>query len=182
MTILPPAYQILLVTLVLIAAVFDVRFRRVPNWLALSGIVLGFVLNMFLFGSTGALAALLGGGLAMLIYFPLFVVRGMGAGDVKLMMAIGFIVGPANWLAIFFITAILGGAFALLLVVRSGMLMQTISNVAFILSRLIRLQAPYRERPDLDIGSPKALTLPHGATIAVGCLAFLLAPFVLPLK
>ena len=182
MTILPPAYQVLLAALVLLAAVFDIRFRRIPNWLALSGILLGFALNVFLFGTTGAVAALLGGALAMLIYFPLFVVRGMGAGDVKLMMAIGFIVGPANWLAIFFLTAVLGGAVAILLVIRSGMLLHTVSNVVFILSRLIRLEAPYRERPDLDIGSPKALTLPHGATIAVGSLAFMLAPLVLQLK
>ena len=182
MTILPPAYQILLATLVLLAAAFDIRSRRIPNWLVLSGLLLGLALNVFLFGSTGAASALLGGGLAMLIYFPLFVARGMGAGDVKLMMAIGFIVGPANWLAIFFLTAILGGAVALLLVLRSGLLAHTLANVGFIVTRLVRLQAPYQERPDLDISSPKALTLPHGATIAVGSLAFMLAPLVLQLK
>lgn len=179
MTILPPAYQILLATLVLISAFFDIRFRRIPNWLVLSGILLGLALNVFLFGSTGAKSALLGGGLAMLVYFPLFIVRGMGAGDVKLMMAIGILVGPANWLAIFFLTAVLGGAFAIFMLFRSGLLMHTLANVGFILSRLIQLKAPYKERPDLDIGSPKALTLPHGATIAVGSFAFMLLPLVL---
>ena len=166
-------------TTVLVAAIFDIRFRRIPNWLVLSGILLGFALNTFLFGSVGAAAAVLGGALAMLIYFPLFVIHGMGAGDVKLMMAVGFIVGPANWLAIFFLTAVFGGAFAILLLVRSGMLMHVVANVAFILSRLIRFALPYKERPDLDISSPKALTLPHGATIAVACLAFVIAPFLL---
>jgi prepilin peptidase CpaA len=179
MTILPPAYQLLLATLVLIAAVFDVRFRRIPNWLVLSGILLGLALNVFLFGSIGAKSALLGGALAMSVYFPLFIVRGMGAGDVKLMIAIGILVGPANWLAIFFLTAVLGGAFAIFMLFRSGLLMHTLANVGFILSRLIQLKAPYKERPDLDISSPKALTLPHGATIAVGSFAFMLVPLVL---
>jgi prepilin peptidase CpaA len=179
MTVLPPSYQILLATLVLLAAGFDIRFRRIPNWLVLTGILLGLVLNTFLFGSAGALAAFLGGGLAMLVYFPVFALRGIGAGDVKLMMAVGFIVGPANWLIIFCITIVLGAAFAILYLLRTGMLMHTLWNVMFILGRLIRIQAPYRDRPDLDISNPRAMTMPHGATIAIGSLAFMLAPVVL---
>jgi prepilin peptidase CpaA len=178
MTILPPAYQILLASIVLIAAVFDIRYRRIPNWLVLTGILFGFLLNTFLFGGTGAAASFLGGGLAFLIYFPLFVIRGMGAGDVKLMMAVGFVVGPANWLGILFSTAVLGGLFAVILLLRWGQLAQTMHNLLFILGQLMQFKAPYKERSDLDIHSPRAITLPHGATIAAGSLAFLIAPML----
>ena len=74
--------------MVAIAAVYDIRFRRIPNWLVLTGLVLGLGLNTFLFRWPGARASLLGIGLAFLIYFPLYLLRGMGAGDVKLMAAI----------------------------------------------------------------------------------------------
>jgi prepilin peptidase CpaA len=178
MTQLPPSYQILLVVVVTIAAVFDIRFRRIPNWLVLSGLVLGLALNSFLFGTAGAVSALLGCGAAFLVYFPLFIVRGMGAGDVKLMMTVGCIAGPGNWIAIFFFTSILGGVWAVLLLLRWGVLRQTLANAWFIVGQLAQLKPPYGERGDLDVTSPKALTLPHGATIAVGTVAFMLAPLL----
>jgi prepilin peptidase CpaA len=178
MTTLPPSYQVLLGAVVIIAAVSDIRIRRIPNWLVLTGLVLGLALNVFLFGAAGALSSILGCGAAFLVYFPLFIVRGMGAGDVKLMMAIGCIVGPGNWIAIFFFTSILGGVWAVLLLVRWGALRQTLANAWFIVGQLAQLKPPYRERSDLDVESPKALTLPHGATIAVGTVAFMFAPLV----
>jgi prepilin peptidase CpaA len=83
--------KVVLLALVLTAAFYDLRWRRIPNWLVLAGVLLGFGLNGFLSGAPlrGLLQALLGFGLASLVYFPLYVIRAMGAGDVKLMMAVG---------------------------------------------------------------------------------------------
>src|SRR3954471_2642336 len=89
---MPWSYQVLLSVVVLQAAIFDVRYRRIPNWLSGGALVCGMILNAFVFGWPGIQASLLGIALATLIYFPLFAVRGMGAGDVKLMMAIGALV------------------------------------------------------------------------------------------
>jgi len=89
MTVLPPILQILLALLVVTAAVFDLRFRRIPNWLTFPAILVGFGMNAFLYEWTGVRSAAFGLGLAFLIYFPLYLLRGMGAGDVKLMGAVG---------------------------------------------------------------------------------------------
>jgi prepilin peptidase CpaA len=171
---IPWSYQVMLATLVILAAGFDIRSRRIPNWLVLSGMVWGMAMNLFLYGTAGLKASLIGIGLAFLVYFPLFIVRGMGAGDVKLMMAIGALVGPVNWLTIFVATAILGGVVALALLAWRKRLRQTLHNVWFIVVELLRLRAPYGTDEKLDVHHPNAITMPHGATIAAGTLLFLI--------
>jgi len=175
MTVLPPILQVLLALVVVIAAVYDLRYRRIPNWLTLSTVLIGFGLNGFLYEWTGLRTAALGLGLAFLIYFPLYVLRGMGAGDVKLMGAVGSLVGAANWFGIFVLTAVLGGAVALILLLFKGRLLRTLSNVGYMLKELLFLRAPYMKKEELDVKNPKAFTLPHGAMIAIGSLAFLAA-------
>jgi prepilin peptidase CpaA len=175
MTYLPPILQIILLSVVVIAAVTDIRTRRIPNWLTLSGVLSGIGLNWFLYGTAGLRAAALGVGLALLIYFPLYLLRGMGAGDVKLMGAVGAIVGPANWFGIFILTSILGGVAAVGLLLAKGRLRRTFLNVGYMLKEIAFLRPPYLKSEELDVKSAKAVTLPHGVMIAVGSLAFLVA-------
>jgi prepilin peptidase CpaA len=157
------------------AGYLDYRTRRIPNWLVLSGLILGVGLNSFLYGTQGLWVAVQGCGLALLIYLPLFALRAMGGGDAKLMAAIGSLVGPGNWLVIFFITALLGGFFAIVFVVSRKLLGRTLRNIWFILGELIRFRAPHHNREELSAGHEKALSMPHGAVIAVGVAMFLAA-------
>jgi prepilin peptidase CpaA len=168
----PLVLQIILLLVVSVAAVYDIRFRRIPNWLVLMGLLLGLGINTGLFGWRGAKSSLLGAGLAFLIYFPLYLLRGMGAGDVKLMAAIGSLVGAANWFGIFIITLLLGGVMAIILLLTRGKLMNSLSNIGFLLMRLASFRAPYA-REELDISSPRSIKLPHGVAIAGGSMIFL---------
>lgn len=170
---LPLASQVLLAILVLSAGLWDIRSRRIPNWLVAAGLVLGIALNSFLFEWTGLKISLLGIGLAFIIYFPLYMLRGMGAGDVKLMMAIGALTGPLAWLAIFIFTGILGGVVAVVLLLVRGRLTKTLWNVGFMLSQLMHFRAPFAANPELDVRTGKGLRLPHAAVIALGAIAFL---------
>lgn len=173
MTSLPLILKVLVAFVVIVAGVYDIRFRRIPNWLVLPALVLGMALNGFLFERGGFYNSVLGFGLAFIVYLPLYMLRGMGAGDVKLMAAVGAIVGWGNWLIIFVITGLLGGVLAILLMLAKGRLRKTLWNVGYILSEMIHGRAPHLYREELDIHSPKAVTLPHGAVIALGCMAFL---------
>ena len=170
---LDPLALALLAVLCAIAAFTDMRERRIPNWLVASGLALGFVLNLFLYSTEGLKNAGYGLGLAMLIYLPLFVLRGMGAGDVKLMAAIGAIVGPGNWLRIFIFTAVMGGFVAILFILYRGALGSAMKNIGRILMSSIRGQAPYQNHPELDVTSGKGMSLPHGAIIALGAYLFI---------
>src|SRR5215471_7426935 len=136
---LPPrGVEVILLVLVLGAAVYDVRYRRIPNWITITGVVIGVSLNTFLAwdrvannGWSGLFFSLKGLGLGFGVYFILYALRAMGAGDVKLMAAIGSLVGWEDWFGIFVITAIVGGIMALLLIALRGRTRHTLWNVGF---------------------------------------------------
>ena len=160
------APDVVLAVLAALAAAIDIRYRRIPNWLVLAGIVAGFVVN-----SPGFAAA--GFGIGFVLYFPLYLLRARGAGDVKLLAAVGAIVGPGNCFRIFVLTAVLGGAIAFGFVLLRGRVRRTLFNVGWILRGLLRFRAPWRENAELDVRSEKAMRLPHAALIAVGVFAFI---------
>jgi prepilin peptidase CpaA len=97
----------------------------------------------------------------------------MGAGDVKLMAALGALAGPANWFGIFIVSAIVGGIMALLLIVIRGRVKSTFWNMGFILGEMTRGRPAYLDKAELDVKNPKAMGLPHGAVIAIGTIFFL---------
>jgi prepilin peptidase CpaA len=178
MSLPPLAIRVLLLLLVLVASFFDIRKHRIPNWLSLAGVVLAVALNTFLFEVVGLWYSLKGLGLAFAIYFVLYLLRGMGAGDVKLMAAVGAAVGPYNWLGILFLTAVIGGVAALVLAGSKGRMRRTFVNMWLLLLSLRHGRAPYLDNPALDVGSEMALRLPHGVVIAGGTLAFLAAALI----
>jgi prepilin peptidase CpaA len=172
---LPPAVlQVLLLVVTVVAAYFDLRWRRIPNWLTVTGVLGGLVLNALLLEWSGLRLSVLGAGLALLVYVPLFALRAMGGGDLKMMAAVGAITGPTNWFAIFIVTSILGGIIAVVTILLKGRVGRTFSNLGFVLWELAHLRRPYKGREELDIAHPKSMSLPHGAVIALGCVVFLL--------
>jgi prepilin peptidase CpaA len=166
--------QILLGILIATAAVFDIRSRRIPNWLVLAGIVVGLSWNVFSGGLSGLGRSAAGLGLGFALYFPLYLLRARGAGDVKLLAAVGAITGPGNVFWVFLLTAVLGGAIAIIFLLFRGRVRQTFFNVAWIMRDLMRLKAPYQSSPELDVTTSKGMRLPHGALMAVGVFAFIL--------
>jgi prepilin peptidase CpaA len=178
MSLPPLAIRALLIAVVMVAAFFDIRTHRIPNWLTLPGLLLGIALNAFLFELAGLWFSLKGLGLAFGVYFVLYLLRGMGAGDVKLMAAVGAAAGPMNWLGILFLTAILGGVAALVLAASKGRMRKTFQNMGLMLLSFRQGRAPYRDNPELDVQSDKALRLPHAVVIAAGTLAFVVSALI----
>jgi prepilin peptidase CpaA len=172
---LPPrGVEMVLLAVLVAAAIYDVRYRRIPNWLTLLGVLLGFVINWLIgLPEGGLLFALEGFAVGFGIYMVLYALRAMGAGDVKLMAAVGALVGYQRWFGIFFVTAIVGGIMALVLVTIRGRLNKTLWNVGFILSEMKHGRPAYVGKEELDVRSPRAVGLPHGAVIAVATVFYL---------
>ena len=158
--------------LVVVAAFLDLRDRRIPNWLTASGMVAGLAINTYQYGSVGLKNAALGLLVAFAIYTLLFALRAMGGGDVKLMAAVGAFTGAEAWLKIFLITSVVGGVIAIMTLLFRGGWKGTARNIGMILKNLGQFRAPHLEHPELDISHPKASTLPHGASIALGVLIY----------
>ena len=173
-TLPPPGIAALLLALVIAAAAYDVPFRRIPNWLTATGVLLGLAMNTFLYqGWPGLKMSLIGLAVSFGVYFVLYSLRAMGAGDVKLMAAIGAMVGWQDWFGIFLVTALIGGVASLVLIALRRRFKKTMWNVGFVLTEMKNGRAAYLSNEELDVRSPKAIGLPHGAVIAAGTLAFL---------
>jgi prepilin peptidase CpaA len=179
LTLPPPGVEAILLTLVLGAAVYDVRYRRIPNWLTVGGVLIGLAMNTFIGrvdlspGWPALRFSLLGFAVGFGVYLVLYALRAMGAGDVKMMAAVGAMVGWEDWFGIFLITAVIGGAMALILVIAKKRFTNTFFNVGVILNEMKSGRPAYLAKEELDVKNPKALGLPHGAVIAVGTLFFL---------
>jgi prepilin peptidase CpaA len=150
---------VLLVPGILLASWIDYSQRRVPNWLNAALLALGFAAQGFFHGSTGLTTAFLG----MLTGFGLLIIpwmmHGMGAGDVKLMAAIGAWLGATLTLYSFFVGAILGGVAAVVMIVSSGRLRMACANMG-------------------EFGSAKSFgstsqLLPYGVPLTAGTLVVL---------
>ena len=168
--------EFVLVLAVLVATVTDLRSRRIPNWLTVSTLVLGFVLNALIAYPSpvdGVVLAAKGFGLAFALNLVMYMLHMTGAGDVKLLAAIGAMVGLWDFVLIFLLTALLGGVLAVILMLVKGRVRQTLWNVGFMVGELMRWRAPHLTREQLDVGSTKALRLPGAVRICLGVVAFL---------
>ena len=99
--------------LALAATAWDLRLRRVPNALTFGAAALGFLASGLGEGMGGLAQSLLGWLVGLALFLPLFVVGGLGAGDVKLLAAFGAWLGPTGALWSAFWASIVGGAMAL---------------------------------------------------------------------
>ena len=118
-------------TIAVVACVTDLRTRRIPNALTFGGALAGLVFHLLWGGRLLSSAAGLLTGIA--IFFPIFALGGMGAGDVKLLGAIGAWLGAPAVLFVAMFTAIAGGVFGVTVALATGYLRQAVHNVGYLL-------------------------------------------------
>lgn len=148
---------------VLIATVVDLRTRRIPNALTatMAGAGIGFAAAGISGISLGAAGIGFIVGLALML--PGHALGATGAGDVKLMAAVGAIVGPFVVVNAFLFTAIAGGVLALIVAVRRRRFAATLAGTA----RLIA--APTDAKREAQ-AAPAARRFAYGPAIAVGSI------------
>lgn len=155
-----------LAAVVLTAVWWDLKERRVPNALTLTG--LGMALGLrALSGMDPVVSGLLGAGLGLALGLPLVALGGLGGGDAKLMAAVGAFLGPIQLLWALAITAIVGGIMALVLAFHRGAVQDAFLDAGALAARPLGL-AP--DRPRRTIRTPGAITIPYAVPIAIGAL------------
>jgi prepilin peptidase CpaA len=98
--------------ILLAAALCDLQSYRIPNFLTVSAIWFGFLVNIILRGWSGFILSIEGLTLGIALFFGLYLMKGMGAGDIKLIGAIGSVLGPSELLKAVAVIALLGGVYA----------------------------------------------------------------------
>ena len=99
-------------TLLALACVTDLRTRRIPNVLTLSAAAGAVLFHLATGGWQAAGWSLVGLFVGALSFFPMFALRGMGAGDVKLLAAVGAWLGPGQVAMVALATSLVGGVMA----------------------------------------------------------------------
>ena len=154
--------------IVVAAAVYDLRFQKIPNLLTYPTMILSLFYHGMVKGPGGVLFSLegLGAGMGLLILF--YMVGGMGGGDVKLLGAVGSVLGPLGALKAFIFTALAGGLYAMILIIahyrqcRAFITRCALMTKTFIVTGLfVRIPAPEGEK------LPKLF---YGIAIACGTL------------
>jgi prepilin peptidase CpaA len=171
-----------LTVLLLLATREDVRSHRIPNKLVLVGVVFGLGLNGLLPagvgfnsmvpGGLGWLAAVKGLALGVAVLLPIYLLRAMGAGDVKLMGMVGAFLGPGDLIGAVIATFIAGGVMALVVALWSRQLMNMLQNIKLMLfGSMLKMNAG--QLPVMNELPVSVAKLPYAVAITVGTLGYL---------
>jgi prepilin peptidase CpaA len=169
---MPTLIAAIAVIFIVACCVVDARTRRIPNVLSASAMIAGLGLNTAYFGVSG-LGVSVGGLLAAAaVLLPAFAVGGLGAGDVKMMGAIGALLGPELALAALGLGMIFGGLIMVAHLARRGRLKEKLGDTWAMVAAasLARSIEPLRA-PGAD---PDAVALPYSVPLALGTVAVLL--------
>ncbi|HEX6803227.1 MAG TPA: A24 family peptidase [Terriglobales bacterium] len=153
----------------LAAGVTDLRWRRIPNWLTYPAIPIAITLHAIAGGWREAKLSLLGAALGLGILLPLVLLRSLGGGDWKLVGGLGAFFGWQRLIEVLIYTLLLNGLMALLMIIWTRRVRQTLRNVGRLLAAFLRLHLPGQ---DLTIDNPEAAKVPFGVAAAIAVLLY----------
>ena len=164
-------YQTIVVGIVLAAVGWDLSTKRIPNSLTFGAAIVAICVQMYTGGWSAAGMSLAGWAAGVALFFPFFALGGMGAGDVKLLGAIGAWLGPIAvvWVALF--SSIAGGVMALTVALASGYLTQAIANIWGLLTYW-RIAGP-RPSPALTLSNHRGPRLAYAVPVLAGLMVTL---------
>lgn len=167
-----PFWQFGLVGIVGVALVTDLQNRKIYNWLTFPAMLAGLILNFAIGGLPGLQSSLIGLLVGSAVFLVGFLVGAMGAGDVKLMAAVGAWMGwPFVIAAVIYVT-LFGGIIAIIAAAASGALTQMLKNVGGFMMALITPGA----KPAGAFTTSAAPPVAYGVSIALGTMLALFFP------
>ena len=156
-------------TIALAAGYTDWRSRRIPNWLTVPGLLLGIAANALAGGWPGTKDSLLGAGLGLALLLPFVVIKTLGAGDWKLMGALGACLGLRHLPEVLLVTVLVNGLMAVGMIIWKKRVLQTMRNFAHMLAAVFTLHLP---GPALTLDNPDAVKVPFGVAAAVAVIIY----------
>jgi len=158
----------LTLALTISAALLDWRSRRIPNWLTVPGFLSAVTLHVVLNGWQGLRFALAGGALALMLLLPLVMLRALGAGDWKLMGAVGAFLGWKLFLFVMFGSILASGIIAMVQMIRVGRVAETFRNMWTLLKGFFVFGL--KKNPQISLDNPRLMKLPFGVAVAAATI------------
>lgn len=147
----------------------DLKSRRIPNWLTVPGLLVGIAANSWAYGWAGTKSSLLGAGLGLALLFPFVLIKGVGAGDWKLVGALGAFLGPMRLIVVLIGTIFVNAIMAVIMMIWKKRVRQTLRNLAGMVGSLMTFHLP---GPEVTLDHPEALKVPFGVAVAITVLGY----------
>jgi prepilin peptidase CpaA len=156
----------------LTAGITDLRYRKIPNWLTYPAIPVAILLHWIIAGGHAALLSLGGAAVGLGVLLPFVLLGGLGAGDWKLVGALGAFFEPRRLVPVLILTVMINGIMALALVLWKKQVGRTARNMCRITGSLFKFRAPGAE---LTIDNSEAEKIPFGIAAAMATLLYVAA-------
>jgi len=154
------AINIILILLALTSFITDITKKKIYNIQTYPSIAAGLLLGYTSGGGHGILMSLAGLFTGLALLFIIFLAGGIGAGDVKLLGAIGALKGTVFVLWTMFYTGLIGGIMAFALLIWKGRLLNTLKNMFIFLRHPVKARADQQQK--------EHMYLPYGVAISLG--------------
>ncbi len=152
----------------IVGGLYDLRTRRIPNWFTFPAMAAGLLLHGVLDGERGLVSAALAGVAMLAIMLPFVLMRGMGMGDLKLLIATGISAGMRKCLWVMFFTVLINGAIAVMLALRKHCFGSTVVNTFSIMRHAV--SRPFTPHPKLNLDNKDVYSFPFGVAVGLGCI------------
>lgn len=165
-TLFPELLPASLVVVLGLAVWFDVREQRIPNAVTTGGFVV-FLTARALVGPEALLSGVYGGATGLVVGLALFAAGAMGAGDGKLLAAVGAALGLEIFLLCLPLVGAFGGVLALVEAARARMLLATLRRFRQLLFYVVTFGRLGVRR---TLAMPGAVSVPYGVAVAAGAM------------
>ena len=173
--------QLMIATVVpctVLACWIDYSARKVPNWLNAALAAGGIIAQTAYFGTSGLWASLLGMAVGLGVLIVPWAMHGMGAGDVKLMAAIGAWFGPWMCFLAFAIGAVVGGVISVVIITAARKWFHAAANMGTILTKISRKDTVFSEFGSAKGFGATSSLLPYGIPLSIGAWLVLMFPAI----
>jgi prepilin peptidase CpaA len=166
-----PIIPVAVVSVASFACAFDLRTRRIPNWITFGAAAAALTFQLITEGARGGVQSIGGCAVGVALLILPYALGGMGAGDVKLLGAIGAWLGPGDtfWVAMY--TGVAGAGMALIVGAWNGYLQTAVTNIWLLLTHW-RVSG-IRPFPELTLATSRGPRLAYAAPILVGTVVML---------
>jgi prepilin peptidase CpaA len=154
------------------AAIIDGLKLKVPNWLTFHLAAGGMAYATWIGGWPGLAWSLGGLALGLALLMPLYLIGGMGSGDVKLLAGVGAWMGPSIVLGSFVVAVIVGGIIAAVQILISGNIAGHMAMFHTISHEILTIRNPDKLSEIAAARKPTMTLLPYGIPITIGSIAY----------
>ena len=148
----------------------DWRVRKIPNWLTVRALLVGLTLRTALWRWPGTKSSMEGAAICLTVLLPFVLMRALGAGDWKLMGALGAFLGPLQAVVILLGTVLVAGLMSVVEIIRQRKVRETLYNLWVLFVAYSTFHVSSARAITLD--NPGLLKTPFGVAAALSTILF----------